>query len=56
MLGIESWAVAVAYLSCVGASVLCIVYGLSRWNKGDEPVEEADRRWVEHEQQESEEE
>ncbi len=56
MLGIESSAVALAYLVCIASSLLCIGYGLARWNKGDEPVGEADRRWAAHEQQEESEE
>ncbi len=55
MLGIEDKWVALAYLLCVAASALCISYGLARWNKGDEPVDEADKRWAEHETRESEE-
>jgi hypothetical protein len=55
VLGIEDKFVALAYVLCVAASVLCIVYGLMRWNKEDEPTEEADQRWVEHELEESEE-
>ena len=55
VLGIEDKWVALAYLLCVAASALCISYGLARRNKGDEPVEEADKRWAEHEARESEE-
>ena len=55
MLGIEDKWVALAYVLCIAASVLCIVYGLLRWNKGDEPVEDADQRWVKQELKESEE-
>jgi hypothetical protein len=55
VLGIEDKFVALAYVLCVAASVLCIVYGLMRWNKEDEPTVEADQRWVEHEREESEE-
>lgn len=54
MLGIEDKWVALAYLLCLAASALCITYGLLRWNQGDEPIEEADQRWAEHETRESE--
>ncbi len=56
MLGIEDKWVALAYVLCIAASALCIIYGLARWNKGDEPVEDADERWADHELKESEEE
>jgi hypothetical protein len=49
MLGIEDKWVALVYVLCIAASVLCVTYGLLRWNKGDEPTEEADESWAAHE-------
>ncbi len=46
MLGIEDKGVLAAYLLCIGSAVLCVVYGLINWNRGDEPVEPSDVKWV----------
>ena len=46
MLGIESTGVLVAYLLCIASSILCVVYGLLNWNKGEEEVEPDDVRWA----------
>lgn len=50
MLGIEDFSVLLAYLLCVLASLLCVVYGLMNWNRGDESVDVADVRWAAHEE------
>jgi hypothetical protein len=36
MLGIEGGWVAAAYALCLLSAVICILYGLVNWNKGDE--------------------
>lgn len=46
MLGIDDPLVLTAYLLCILSTVFCIVFGAMRWNKGDEPVEQADQRWA----------
>jgi hypothetical protein len=46
MLGIEDVWVWLAYLLCIVSTILCIVYGIICWNKGDEPVAADDIKWV----------
>jgi heme exporter protein D len=46
MLGIEDPYVWVAYLLCILSTILCVVYGLMHWNRGDETVEAADVQWA----------
>lgn len=36
MLGIDDPWIVAAYLACVGSAVLCVVYGLIAWNRGEE--------------------
>ncbi len=49
MFGIEDNWVLAAYILCIASALLCVGYGLIFWNKGDEPVEESDRTWAQHE-------
>jgi hypothetical protein len=49
MLGIQDGYVALAYILCIGSTLLCVVYGIAMWNKGDEPVQEADIKWAKEE-------
>ncbi|HOL88939.1 MAG TPA: hypothetical protein PK054_06075 [Anaerohalosphaeraceae bacterium] len=49
MLGIEDKGVLLAYLLCIGSSILCVLYGLFARNKGDEPVKPEDLKWVSEE-------
>ena len=46
MLGIEDKGVLTAYLLCLFSAVLCIIYGALNWNRGDEPVDPDDVKWV----------
>jgi heme exporter protein D len=46
LLGIEDKYVWLAYLLCILSTLLCVIYGLARWNRGEEPVESADIRWA----------
>jgi hypothetical protein len=41
MLGISGWSCWLAYLFCIFATVLCIIYGIAMWNKGIEEGDEA---------------
>ncbi|ABR54904.1 conserved hypothetical protein [Methanococcus vannielii SB] len=36
MLGIKDPVVLLAYLLCIGSTLLCIIYGVLNWNKGSE--------------------
>ena len=49
MLGIDDPWVALAYLLCIGSALLCVVYGVLNWNKGQEQIEPVDRIWAEQE-------
>jgi hypothetical protein len=49
MLGIEDPWILAAYLLCLISAALCVVYGLLRWNSGEEPVDQQDVRWAEEE-------
>ena len=49
MLGIEDPWVLLAYLLCVGSTLLCVVYGVVNRNRGDDPVEPDDVRWAKRE-------
>jgi hypothetical protein len=55
VLGIKDGWVAACYLLCILSTVLCIVYGLINWNKGDEPVKPEDVDWAKEEKEEIEE-
>ncbi|MFW6062185.1 MAG: symporter small accessory protein [Planctomycetota bacterium] len=55
LLGIEDRWVWLAYLLCVISALLCVVYGLLTWNRGDEPVEQDDLQWMQEEQKAEEE-
>ncbi len=50
-LGIQDGFVLAAYLLCILSSLLCVVYGVIMWNRGDEPVESEDITWAAHEEQ-----
>ncbi len=46
MLGMgDSW-VALAFVLCVLSSLLCVVYGVLNWNKGEEPPQQEDAKWA----------
>ena len=55
LLGLADGWVALAYILSLLCSLLCVVYGVINWNKGDEPVREEDRHWAEEEDKISEE-
>ncbi|MEN6308392.1 MAG: symporter small accessory protein [Anaerohalosphaeraceae bacterium] len=46
MLGIEDKGVLAAYLLSIASAILCLVYGYLHRNKGDEPVQPTDVKWV----------
>jgi len=52
MLGIDGKWVAFAYLLCIIATVLCIVYGALKWNKdGGEEIQPEDISWAREEEE-----
>jgi hypothetical protein len=46
MLGIQDFYVAMAYILCIASTLLCVIYGLFNWNKGEESVRAEDVQWV----------
>ena len=55
MLGIADKWVFLAYALSVLSTLLCVVYGVIAWNKGDEPVKQEDVAWAKEEKEEVEE-
>jgi len=55
VLGIDDGWVVLVYLLCIGSALLCVVYGLITWNKGEEPVTQEDVEWAREEKEEVEE-
>lgn len=52
MLGIDDPLIWSAYLLCLLSALLCVVYGVVNWNKGDEPVRSEDIEWAKQEKAE----
>jgi hypothetical protein len=46
MWGIQDGWVLAAYLLCIASTVLCVLYGLATWNRGDEPQPTQKTQWV----------
>jgi len=38
-----------AYMACIVSAVLCVVWGLVKWNSDADEIKEEDRQWAEHE-------
>lgn len=53
MLGIPDLSISLAYILCIAAALLCLIYGIIMWNKGggeDEVVEmEEEAKWQDKE-------
>jgi hypothetical protein len=54
MFGIADFWIFLAYLLCILSSLLCVVYGIMKWNKDGEPVEEEQVQWAKEEDEISE--
>jgi len=54
MFGIADFWIFLAYLLCILSSLLCVVYGIRKWNKDGEPVEERQMKWAKEEDEISE--
>jgi hypothetical protein len=48
MLGLHP-SVGLAYILCLLSALLCVVYGLINWNKGDHSIDDEDKHWAEEE-------
>ncbi len=46
MLGFASFWIGLIYLLTFLSGVLCIVYGILNWNKGDEPLNDEVKNWA----------
>lgn len=53
MLGIEDGWVFLAYALSITSALLCVVYGILSWNRGDEPVKQEDEQWAKEEAEEA---
>ena len=51
MFGIEDPWVALAYILCILSALLCLIWGVLKWNKDDSTIESEDeiRQWAEEE-------
>jgi hypothetical protein len=45
MFGLEDKYVSLAYLLCILSTLLCVVYGLISWNRGDDSIKQEDLHW-----------
>ena len=55
MLGIEDGWVVLAYVLCLLSSLLCVLYGIVCWNRGEEAVRPEDVEWAQEEKKDIEE-
>ena len=49
MLGIEDKYVSLAYILCLASTLLCVIYGVINWNRGQVNVDQEDIRWAQQE-------
>lgn len=49
MLGISDGWVFLAYILSILSAVICVIYGILTWNKGDEPIKQEDVQWAKEE-------
>ena len=51
MFAIEDKFVALAYLLCLLSTLLCVTYGILKWNKDGQKVSKKDVEWAKEEKQ-----
>ncbi len=51
MLGIPDISIWLVYVLCIASAILCVVYGLINWNKGEDSTSEQDVRWETEEEE-----
>jgi heme A synthase len=51
MLGLEDPWVAAAYLLSIASALLCLIFGLVNWNRGNEPARREDIQWAREEKE-----
>lgn len=49
MFGIEDTWVSSAYILCILSALLCVIYGILNWNRGQEQISPEDVHWAEEE-------
>ena len=50
MLGLHDPWIIGGYLLCILSTLLCVIYGIINWNKGEEEqIKEEDKKWAEEE-------
>jgi 4-amino-4-deoxy-L-arabinose transferase-like glycosyltransferase len=49
MFGIHDTFVLLGFAMCIGSTLLCLVYGMAKWNSGSDEPKGEDAAWVEHE-------
>ncbi len=54
LLGIPDAGIWLAYLLCAASTLLCIIYGIINWNKGEDADEGASKKNIEWEKKEQE--
>ena len=51
LFGIQDPCVVGAYLLAASGAIVCAIYGIVNWNKGDEPVKPEDVQWAKEEKE-----
>lgn len=54
MLGIPDAGIWLAYLLCIASTILCVVYGIINWNKGENTDEGSSQKDIEWDKKENE--
>lgn len=49
MFGIDDPAVWMAFVMCLAATAVCIIYGIRHWNHGDDDLSPRDQAWARQE-------
>jgi hypothetical protein len=52
LLGMQDPWVWLAYVLSILSALLCVVFGLLNWNKGEEPIKQEDVDWAKEEKAE----
>lgn len=45
-MGISDAQIWLAYVFCIIATIVCVVYGVMNWNKGQTDATEDDKKWA----------
>ena len=50
VLGLKDPYIIAVVLLCLGSAVLCVIYGLLTWNRGQESLQQEDIQWAAEEE------